>query len=272
MIKFSQGEWWERSDAAADLYERGFVRFKNFGAAAAQEGVSMRTNTNQDTNIPNGLIVRLLDVAVYTAPVDDGTGNPRKNPNTGLEVRQSVLLTKPCGKKHTEDEEFALPISILDKVVFEYKEDLKTLVKRWSAAGDAAKEYKSIYNKEKAIERMVANCTKFETLSDDEKATYPKYAIKITVLPMVNARNFERTALREDFPVQIDWVTKDEADASLVSTDELDLIDKTKSSIDIPSSIKRIRREAFKGCTSFTSINIPDSVKTIRSNAFCDCI
>lgn len=271
MINFSQGEWWERSDAAADLYERGFVRFEDFGAAAAQTGVAMRENTNQDTKIPNGIILRLLDTAVYTAPVNDAEGNPRKN-ERGLEVRQSVLLTKPCGKKHTEDEEFALPISILDKVVFEHKEDLKTLVKRHPATGDAAKEYKSIYSKKQSIANMVAQCTKFETLPNEEKATYPKYAIKITVLPMVMTRNFERTALCEDFPVQIDWVTKAEADASLVSTDELDLIDKTKSSIDIPSSIKRIRREAFKGCTSFTSINIPDSVKTIRSNAFVCCI
>lgn len=215
MIDYSNSDWQERSEAAANLSSRGFVRFENFGAAAAQEGVAMRENTNQDTNIPNGIILRLLETAVYTAPVNDAEGNPRKN-ERGLEVRQSVLLCKPCGKKHTEDEEFALPISVLDKVVFEYKEDLKSLVKRWPAAGDAAKEYKSIYNKKQSIANMVAQCSKFETLSDDEKAAYPKYAIKITVLPMVNTRNFERTALREDFPVQIDWVTKEEADASLV--------------------------------------------------------
>lgn len=266
-----ESTWWERSDAAADLYERGFVRFVNIDEAIAanREGVIF-FNPYRNTNIPNGIILRLLDTAVYTGPVIDPDGNPCKD-RRGKEFRECVLLTKLCGQKYTGDEEFALPIRILHKIVREYR-DLKTPGKIWMPIGSAAKDIQRV-GTTKHIAYLVAQCTMFDTLTDDEKAVYPKYAIKITFLPMVQTHNYECTALCEDFPVQIDWVTKAEADASLVSIDEdeLELIDKTSTTIGIPSSITKIRREAFKGCTCFTSIKIPDSVKTIRRNAFEGC-
>lgn len=267
MINFSQAEWWERSDAAADLYIRGFTRFEDFHAAASQKGVVLRENTNLDSSIPNEIILRLIDKAVYTVPVNDEDGNPRRN-EQGLEIQQCVLLCKPCGVYHTDDEEFALPINIFDKQVFEYKEDHMTLVKRWPATIPAIREVKTISNNE-FIADMVAQCNKYDELSDSEKATYPKYAIKITVLPMVHSQNFDCTAFRENFPVLIDWVNKKEADASLVLTKELDLVDKTKT-YEIPFGVKSIRKYAFRRF-GHVFIKIPNSVTNIEESAFFQC-
>lgn len=49
------------------------------------------------------------------------------------------------------------------------------------------------------------------------------------------------------------------------------LIDRTATTINIPSGVKSIARWAFSGCTGLTSVTIPDSVTSIGSFAFQFC-
>ena len=49
------------------------------------------------------------------------------------------------------------------------------------------------------------------------------------------------------------------------------LIDRTLTSVEIPSSVTSIGTYAFQGCTSLTSVEIPSSVTSIGTFAFQSC-